>query len=223
MSQKNFIITLFGLVTLAIILAVFVVLFQIKLPVDNSSLETVLITENKTGNTENIIKENITTTTTKENVSTTTDLALFRGFENKGLLISFKDGYEYPEMPDGPEYVNKLRDMIMFGPQRTIEDQIRQEISVRPYQLKVIPFRGAKEIITAVKAEGPRSEEPAVISINNLTGVEYSTLGICDGREIEIVGVNYNYLFSYDNCGSIDDISKRDYLIDVIKTAQIIK
>lgn len=214
MSQKNFIITMFGLVTLAIILAVFVVLSQNKPLVNNSFIETAPIVENKVDNIKNVIEEDI---------STTTDPALFRGFENKGLLISFKDGYEEPKIPDDPEYILAFKDMIMFGPQRTIEDQIRQEISVRPYYLKVIPFRDVKEIMTAVKAEGPRDEEPAVISINNLTGVEYTTIGICDGRSMEIIGVNYNYLFSYDNCGSINDISKRDYLIDVIKTAQVIK
>jgi len=145
----------------------------------------------------------------EEMLSTTTDTTLFRGLEDKGLLINFKDGYGMPG-----------ENIVIFGPEPFERSFDSEEISIRPYSLRVIPFKSAVDIISQVKNEKPYFGEPSIIDINGLQVVEYKTAGICDGRAVELVGISFNYLFSYEACG---EQGNRDYLIETIKTIQLVK
>lgn len=209
MSPKKLIVILFGLVASAIIFSALAVLFQAKKPIINKPIEEIPVIINNTNNEVNYIKD---ADSIKEELATTTDPTLFRGFEDRGILINFKDGNDNYRVTRG--------NAVAFGPQNTSTDIIGQEIPAHSYGLEVTPFRTVENIIAFLKITDP-TEEPMVSKINGLEVVEYRVQGMCEGRAAEVVGITSNYKLSYLDCGKLK--GDRNYLIETIKTIQLVK
>jgi hypothetical protein len=132
--------------------------------------------------------------------------------EEKKISINFIDGYE------------KYNDnMILFGPLgNTLESSVSDNRQIHIYQLEIVNYKSAKEIIKNYNITPTTTVKPIIVKIGNFEVVKYAEGGMCEERTLEIIGIKYNYRFSADGCRNNQETDFK-YLTETIKQLEMLE
>lgn len=134
-----------------------------------------------------------------------------------GIEIEFFDGYKI--IKGGASG----KTFVLFGPLGGSLDPAVAEGDSHIYNLSVVPKRTADEIVAQVnKIDGGLvTVSPEIKNINNLTVVEWAVGGLCENREMEVVGPKNNCHFSSLGCQK-DQKFDFDYFERTIQTIKFL-
>ncbi len=93
---------------------------------------------------------------------------------------------------------------------------------MRAYQLRYLPHRTANDAKHAIEdTDNALTPTTQTITINGLTVVKYTGVGLCAYPTLEVVGQTYNYEFS-TSCGTGSQ-EEWDELTNIVKSVTLIK
>ncbi|MFZ2310655.1 MAG: hypothetical protein WAW11_03860 [Patescibacteria group bacterium] len=131
--------------------------------------------------------------------------------EDKGININFTD--PFTEVDDNT---------VMFGPyiQATASDE-----KIQAYKLTIAPNKAAKNILAEYLVSSSTVMMPALFISNGLQVIKYVEKNNCEFRAVEVVGQDYNYVFSSEGCvNDMDtDFAYLEKTISKIKILSIAK